>query len=115
MRPVLLSAYDTAGGAARAAYRLHTGLRRVGVDSRMVVQYQYSSDSAVIRNRVPGMRRIWRGARRILDSLPKRCYPRRIPALFSAEWVPVLTTGYAHSLHPDVAHLHWVQSGLLTV
>ncbi len=29
---VHLSTYDIAGGAARAAYRLHAGLRKAGVD-----------------------------------------------------------------------------------
>jgi hypothetical protein len=32
MRIVHLSTSDVGGGAARAAYRLHTGLLRLGVD-----------------------------------------------------------------------------------
>jgi hypothetical protein len=37
MRLIHLSTSDSAGGAARAAYRVHSGLLRLGHDSRMLV------------------------------------------------------------------------------
>ena len=49
MRIVHLSTSDTAGGAARAAYRVHTGLVRLGHDSRMFVSTRFSRDAAVDR------------------------------------------------------------------
>ncbi len=48
MRIVHLSTSDIGGGAARAAYRLHTGLRRLGHDSRMLVLWKLSNDPNVI-------------------------------------------------------------------
>ena len=42
-----VSTYDIAGGAARAAHRLHTGLRRAGVDSRMYVKERQVADDAI--------------------------------------------------------------------
>lgn len=48
MRITHLNVWDLAGGAARAAYRLHTGLRRAGHSSKMVVQYRQSADPDVI-------------------------------------------------------------------
>ena len=45
---VHLSTYDIAGGAARAAYRLHSGLRKAGVDSSMFVREAMTSDRSVI-------------------------------------------------------------------
>jgi glycosyltransferase involved in cell wall biosynthesis len=47
VRIVHVNTYDCAGGAARAAYRLHDGLRRMGHDSRMFVAEKTSGDPAV--------------------------------------------------------------------
>src|SRR3954471_14788025 len=47
MRILHLSATDVAGGAARATYRLHTGLKRLGHDSRMLVGKRWSEDETV--------------------------------------------------------------------
>jgi hypothetical protein len=38
MRILQLSTYDTGGGAAKAAYRLHHALRNIGEESQMLVQ-----------------------------------------------------------------------------
>lgn len=43
-----LSSYDVVGGAAIAAYRLHDGLRRLGVKSCMIVKNKASDDSDVM-------------------------------------------------------------------
>jgi glycosyltransferase involved in cell wall biosynthesis len=42
-----MSVTDIKGGAARAAYRLHVGLRQIGHDSRMLVAEQASTDPNV--------------------------------------------------------------------
>lgn len=47
MRILHLSTNDLSGGAARAAYRLHTGLRRAGVDSTFLVVNRQSDDPSV--------------------------------------------------------------------
>lgn len=47
MRIVHLSTNDQRGGAARAAYRLHRGLLRLGLDSRMLVLNRDSDDPNV--------------------------------------------------------------------
>jgi hypothetical protein len=44
VKVVHLSTSDFAGGASRAAYRLHTGLRINHVDSRMLVQEKTQND-----------------------------------------------------------------------
>ena len=48
MRVVHLSTYDITGGAARAAYRLHSGLQRLGHQSQMLVSSRSSFDRSVI-------------------------------------------------------------------
>ena len=42
-----LSTYDIRGGAARAAFRVHTALRRLGHDSTMLVAHRDSDDPTV--------------------------------------------------------------------
>ena len=41
MKIVHISKNDLAGGAARAAYRLHKGLQRIGQESAMFVESRY--------------------------------------------------------------------------
>jgi glycosyltransferase involved in cell wall biosynthesis len=47
MRVVHISTVDATGGAARAALRLHKGLREIGVNSEMVVQSKSSNDPSI--------------------------------------------------------------------
>ena len=47
MRLAHLNSHDIAGGAARAAYRLHHGLRASQFDSRMYVKKKNSGDIQV--------------------------------------------------------------------
>ncbi|MFP4088305.1 MAG: glycosyltransferase [Desulfobacteraceae bacterium] len=47
MRIVQISTYDIRGGASRATYRLHRGLRDRGEDCRMVVRHRESEDEFV--------------------------------------------------------------------
>ena len=48
---VHVSTFDTLGGAARSAYRLHQGLRAIGEDSTMFVRLAYDNDPSVIEMR----------------------------------------------------------------
>jgi glycosyltransferase involved in cell wall biosynthesis len=47
LRTTHVNVTDTKGGAARAAYRLHNGLRQTGYDSRMLVAERASPDTYV--------------------------------------------------------------------
>ena len=49
MRILHLATDDTIGGAARAAYRQHTALRKYGVDSEMLVRHKHSNDTSVVQ------------------------------------------------------------------
>lgn len=48
LKVIHLSTNDIVGGAARAVYRLHTGLRSYGCNSTMVVANKKSNDPTVI-------------------------------------------------------------------
>lgn len=53
LRVVHVGSHDVSGGAARASYRLHAGLRRLGHESKMFVAHKKSDDPAVDLFRLP--------------------------------------------------------------
>jgi glycosyltransferase involved in cell wall biosynthesis len=53
MKILHLSTSDINGGAARAAFRLHTGLMMQGVDSQMFVRDKHVNNESVIRYKYP--------------------------------------------------------------
>src|SRR4051794_26765818 len=79
MRIVHLSTSDSGGGAARAAYRLHTGLRRLGHESRMLVAEKKSFDPSVMKVATPKdlSVRIRRSLRRKKLRADHAAYPKR--------------------------------------
>ncbi|NJO18591.1 MAG: glycosyltransferase [Thioploca sp.] len=53
MKTIQISTYDIQGGAAKAAYRLHQGLRQIGQKDRMVVRHKVSTDASVLAVTTP--------------------------------------------------------------
>jgi glycosyltransferase involved in cell wall biosynthesis len=108
-----VNTYDCNGGAARAAYRLHDGLRRMGQDSRMFVLDKTSNDSSVTRYEMKRdmLSRVRRTVRKEVI--------RRALASFRASGAIEMTyfaddrTPYGKDPWPqlpesDVIQLHWV-------
>jgi glycosyltransferase involved in cell wall biosynthesis len=111
-----LSTHDLHGGAARAAYRLHQGLRQRAVASRMLVRDKTSDDPDVLlcaRTPEPRAHRLWRKLAPYLDALPEALLRSQNPTPLSAGWVPSTTPGDVRRLHPDIVHLHWVCGGFV--
>jgi len=112
MRVLLLNTSDTAGGAARAAYRLHNGLHQTGIDSQMLVQDKSTSDKAVLgpKNQViDGLSR----TRITFDHLPIKLYSKRPQTPFSVHWVPENLGAKVQQLNPDVINMHWLGWGFV--
>ncbi len=115
MKIVHVSSWDIAGGAARAAYRLHCGLRQIGEDSAMFVRERRSDDPQVIAYKHPAHlglidRLRWkirhesleRNKRRYLTNRPDGADP------FS-DCRSKQITGMVEQLPPaDIVHLHWI-------
>lgn len=106
---------DISGGAARAAYRLHTALRGIGVESRMLVQYKNSDyyhvlcPESIIEK---GMALL----RPTLDGLPVRLYKNRSKSIFSPASIPSYRLiQKINSSNTDVVHLHWIAGGMLRI
>ena len=49
MNVLIINTFDTKGGAARAAYRLHKGLNQIGIHSSMLVKEKESQDEKVLQ------------------------------------------------------------------
>jgi glycosyltransferase involved in cell wall biosynthesis len=113
MKPLHLSTGDASGGAARAAFRVHTGLRSLGVDSSMLVLKRTTGDPAVHKLKfatdlVTRFKRSRRAKRIERDFAP---YKTTLPPDF--EWFSDDRTecGYdlIRQLPPcDLINLHWV-------
>ena len=112
LRVALLNAFDERGGAARAALRLHRGLRAAGVDSRLLVQRRFGREAGV-EGPHGGVSGALAWLRPRLESIPVRLYPRRAPSLFSGSFLPDGLRARIAAVGPDVLHLHWVGFGFL--
>ena len=108
MKVLHLSSFDLVGGAARAAYRTHQGLRIAGVDSQMLVQYKKGSDRAVFSFEDQVRSRL----RSSLDALPLKLYPKR-ESWFSPQWFPDSVATKVKQINPDIINLNWICNGYL--
>jgi glycosyltransferase involved in cell wall biosynthesis len=108
-----LNTYDVTGGAAQATYRLHTGLRRLGHDSSLLVVEKKSNDPTVLRL-VPGGDIANRVRRRLRHERISRSFSRyRNTRPTGYELFSNDRTIYADDLRLqlprcDVINLHWI-------
>ncbi len=110
VRVLHISIADGGGGAARAAQRIHSALRRHGVDSQMLVVQKLTDDSTV--HELPSRRSDW----------ITRAVSRRILRLRRAEArvqsLNVFPSGVLRSIEalcPDVVNLHWVGGNAMSI
>ena len=107
MKILHLSTYDTIGGAARAATRLHVGLGELGVTSSMLVRRKRTQLDTV--HVAPPLNR-WRW--KLWRFIEDRCITRNRTGL-SNTFFTLGQPAFDLSRHPlvvesDVLHLHWV-------
>ncbi len=114
MRPLLLNTTDIEGGAALAVYRLHNGLKRIGINSMMMVGRKVGDDASVIG---PNSK-LGKGIgllRPGLDVLPLQFYRNRNHTIFSTAYLHERLTKRVVPYDPDIIHLHWVCEGFLRI
>jgi glycosyltransferase involved in cell wall biosynthesis len=115
MKPLLVNTNDLRGGAARAAYRLHVGLRSIGVDSSMLVQVKDGEEVSVFGSRTTFGRLAGRTCQ-ALDLLPVYAYPAgRTRRTFYPGWLPDRSRSRVKEIAPDLVHLHWITGGFVNV
>ena len=110
MNPLILSTFDVSGGAAKAAFRLHNGLRYININSRMLAQYKTSSDPNIITN-TNKLEKLLNQMRPTLDNFPLKFYPKHDYGTFSPQWFPDLMNlkikHLSADIIPDIINIHW--------
>jgi glycosyltransferase involved in cell wall biosynthesis len=117
MKALLLSHYDIDGGAARATYRLHQGLHKVGIDSQMLVQTKSSDDRTVFAPS-GNLEQSLSTLRISVEVLPLKLYKghrQKQAATFSLQWFPDKIAPQISQFQPDIINLHWVNRAYLKI
>jgi glycosyltransferase involved in cell wall biosynthesis len=114
MKVIHINFSDTMGGAARAAYRIHSSLRQADIDSRMWCNHSLSGDWTV---EGPNLKRdkalvLLRKQLGITFSKTlKTSNPiLHSPAILPSNWVHKINASDA-----DVVNLHWVAGEMLSI
>lgn len=116
MKIIHLSTFDIAGGAARAAYRLHEGLLKIGEESQVLSLYKTSSDNHVLEYSLDKS-----------QNNPDFNYCNYIQNYYiNDNRTPISNTlfslGYSgfniaeleSIINSDIINLHWITSGFLS-
>jgi len=114
MKILLLSTFDTAGGGARAAYRLHRGLKGIGISSQMLVQTKFTNDGTIAAPQTPVEKSLAKLGH-ALDTIPLRFYRQRDKTEFSTQWFPDAIIPRVAQLNPDLINLHWINESFLQI
>jgi len=113
MKIVIVSSSDLHGGAARAAYRLHTSLLKNDIDSTMIVQKKVSDDYTVIGPETR-FKALIDGLRPAADHIIMKF--TKTKTLFSTSYLPFSSIiKKINSLNPDIVHLHWILGGTISI
>lgn len=114
MKILHLNTFDNIGGAARAAYRLHTGLREAGTSSWMLVQKKVSQDCYILAPN-PVLGKIFGRGRSELNNLALYSYPKAVRGNFSPQLVSNPLLPKFRKINPDIINLHWIANGFLKI
>ncbi len=114
MKILMLNTFDDLGGAAKAASRLHKGLRSLGVETDLLVQFKYGKENEAICDDTP-LTKMVRRLKGYMGMLPVRMYPNRPENNFSPALLPDSLPATIAPLQPDLLHLHWLGAGFCQV
>jgi len=115
LKVLAVNTQDIVGGAAKAAHRLHTGLRQIGVESIMLVQVKTSDDPFVINFFERSSQKIIPALRYRIDKLPLKFYKHRENKIWSVGWWPSRINKYINKINPDIVHMHWITGGFISI
>ena len=108
MRVVHLNYKERAGGAAAATSRLHGGLQRLGVDSRMVVVRRQSRDDPTVTALTGRLHQAWRLLGGVSRRSRRLLFPRPPRPPFNDDRGPFGRRILELLGGADVVHLHWI-------
>jgi len=112
MKVLIINCEESRAGAARAANRLHQGLKLINVDSKMLVQEKFTDDFTVIQPKSKKRAVLYR-AYRYYEQFLKRNYDIKHKVAFSLSLVPDNLKKHIGILKPDIVHLNWFHKGFI--
>jgi glycosyltransferase involved in cell wall biosynthesis len=110
-----ISTYDIRGGAARAAYRLHQGLVRHGIDSGMLVQKKFSDGADIETPYFSDLGKFYAKARPYANSLIQKFQKTDNHSPHSANFLPSGLHRLINRSDVDLIHLHWINKEMISV
>jgi len=114
MKVIHLNYSDIAGGAARAAYRIHQSLRSSDIDSRMRVVEASSGDWTVTPPRTMAERQMF-SLRRKVGSQWRRVMKTGNPIEHSPACLPSHWSKWLARSDVDLVHLHWINYEMMSI
>ena len=115
MKVVVANTLDAAGGAARAAFRLHDALSRTGVDSEMLVARK-TTDVPTVKGPDTHIDEAFSYLRPHFDALPRRFYDWPSRSQFSVGRIGASNLlSRLRNAEPDIVHLHWINGGFVGI
>ncbi len=112
MKVLHLNYSDLNGGAAKAAYRLHSAQRKCGIDSYMLVTDKFGNDKSVFQ-----VDRITRIKIKLSGYLSRILLKRQKSCNSVQHSINILPTGVLkiiNDLSPDIVNIHWVGLGMIS-
>jgi len=117
MRILVVNTYDIAGGAARAAYRLHRSLLEQEIESQMLVVGK-SSDDFTVKKYDLNIKKIKSRLRTLQYRRfnPIENYPNKTKTLFSTSFLSFSNiVDVINEINPDIVHLHWICDEMIKI
>lgn len=115
MKILHISRHDVKGGAAIAAYRLHSGLISEGIESRLYVQNKISNDSSVTSRYKSDLGKKYAKFRSYLNNLLQRLQKTDNPTSHSGCFLPSGLHKIINNSDADIVHLHWINGEMISV
>lgn len=107
---------DLNGGAARGAYWLHLGLKRLGVDSKILTNSKTTLGDenviTILKDKKSKLKNLMRAQ---LDTFPALFYRKRKKVIFSIGFVGFDFTKTNVYKEADIIHLHWINNGFVNI
>jgi glycosyltransferase involved in cell wall biosynthesis len=112
LNPLIVNSGDIFGGAALATYRLHQGLKEIGINSLMLVQNKGSADPSVLGPK-SALGKATALVRPYLDLLPTKLSMKGGNVFFSPAAVPGFFGSHVQKISPDLVHLFFLNFGFV--
>jgi glycosyltransferase involved in cell wall biosynthesis len=110
-----LNSADIIGGAARAAFRLHRGLREIGVDTELMVQLKLSEHSWVLGSDSHAGKAMGIFRREIEQYALNLFTGRESETPFNIQVLPDFLADDVNEYGADIVHLHWICAGFIRI